>query len=57
MSVMCSGEGLVYMMDEEVGCLELSHKLSVSSRDFPGEQLLPLIQFTLYFVSVAVHIV
>lgn len=30
-----SGEGLVYMTDEEVGALELSHKLVISSREFP----------------------
>lgn len=30
-----SGEGLVYMTDEEVGALELSHKLIISSREFP----------------------
>ncbi|KAK7492934.1 hypothetical protein BaRGS_00015881 [Batillaria attramentaria] len=30
-----SGEGLVYMTDEEVGALELSHKLVISSKDFP----------------------
>lgn len=30
-----SGEGLVYMTDEEVGALELSHKLVISSKEFP----------------------
>ncbi|XP_070196078.1 guanine nucleotide exchange factor subunit RIC1-like [Littorina saxatilis] len=30
-----SGEGHVYMTDEEVGALELSHKLVISSREFP----------------------
>ena len=33
---LASGEGLVYMTDEEVGALELSHKLVISSKEFPG---------------------
>ncbi|XP_048255713.1 guanine nucleotide exchange factor subunit RIC1-like isoform X1 [Haliotis rufescens] len=30
-----SGEGIVYMIDEVVGALEISHKLVISSRDYP----------------------
>ena len=32
-----SGEGLVYHADETTGALQVSHKLIVSSKDFPGE--------------------
>ena len=32
----CSGEGIVFTLDELTGALVVSHKLIVSSRDFPG---------------------
>lgn len=32
-----SGEGVVYHLDEAVGALEVSHKLIISSKDFPGK--------------------
>ncbi|XP_041356612.1 guanine nucleotide exchange factor subunit RIC1-like isoform X2 [Gigantopelta aegis] len=30
-----SGQGVVYMIDEAVGALEISHKLVISSKDYP----------------------
>ena len=32
-----SGEGMVFTLDELTGALVVSHRLVVSSRDFPGE--------------------
>ncbi len=34
-----SGEGMVFTLDELTGALVVSHRLVVSSRDFPGEFL------------------
>ena len=31
-----SGEGVIYAMDETTGSMQVSHKLVVSSKDFPG---------------------
>ncbi len=36
MYVISSGEGLVYNLDELTGALVVSHKLAVSSKDYPG---------------------
>lgn len=33
----CSGEGVVYQVDEATGGLEVTHKLALSSRDFAGD--------------------
>ena len=35
--ICCSGEGIVYHLDELTGALVISHKLVVSSKDFPGK--------------------
>ena len=35
-SVSCSGECLVYGFDDLTGALQLSHKLVLSSKDYPG---------------------
>ena len=35
-----SGEGIVYHLDELTGALLVSHKLAVSSKDFPGKLML-----------------
>lgn len=32
----CSSEGIVYYVDETTGGLEMSHTLSLSSKDYPG---------------------
>ena len=34
--VCCSGECLVYGFDDLTGALQLSHKLVLSSKDYPG---------------------
>lgn len=33
----CSGEGIVYQVDEATGGLEVTHKLALSSRDYAGD--------------------
>jgi hypothetical protein len=34
--LICSSEGIVYYVDETTGGLEMSHTLSLSSKDYPG---------------------
>jgi hypothetical protein len=37
-----SGEGVVYHLDELTGALVVSHRLVVSSKEFPGKGRRPL---------------
>ena len=46
-----SGEGMVFTLDELTGALVVSHRLVVSSRDFPGEFLYWLI-FSAFSIDV-----
>ena len=33
----CSSEGVVYAIDEITGALQVSHRLNISSKDYPGK--------------------
>ena len=49
----CSGEGIVFTLDELTGALVVSHKLIVSSRDFPGTHYDLIVDLKMDYVNLS----